>query len=50
MRSKLCSIRSGRRMARRRPYQQRRRAVPQPAIDFAVKGWNAVINTNLNGT
>jgi citronellol/citronellal dehydrogenase len=23
---------------------------PQPAIDFAVKGWNAVINTNLNGT
>ena len=23
---------------------------PQPAIDFAVKGWNAVIDTNLNGT
>lgn len=23
---------------------------PQAAIDFAVKGWNAVINTNLNGT
>lgn len=23
---------------------------PQPAIDFAVKGWNAVVNTNLNGT
>jgi citronellol/citronellal dehydrogenase len=23
---------------------------PQPAIDFSVKGWNAVINTNLNGT
>jgi citronellol/citronellal dehydrogenase len=22
----------------------------QPAIDFSVKGWNAVINTNLNGT
>ena len=22
---------------------------PQPAIDFSVKGWNAVINTNLNG-
>src|ERR1700756_5710990 len=23
---------------------------PQPAIDISVKGWNAVINTNLNGT
>jgi citronellol/citronellal dehydrogenase len=23
---------------------------PQSAIDFSVKGWNAVINTNLNGT
>ena len=23
---------------------------PQPAIDFSTKGWNAVINTNLNGT
>jgi citronellol/citronellal dehydrogenase len=23
---------------------------PQPAIDFSVKGWNSVINTNLNGT
>src|SRR5882757_3039954 len=23
---------------------------PQPAIDFSVKGWNAVINTNLSGT
>lgn len=23
---------------------------PQPAIDIAAKGWNAVINTNLNGT
>lgn len=23
---------------------------PQPAIDFSPKGWNAVINTNLNGT
>jgi citronellol/citronellal dehydrogenase len=23
---------------------------PQPAIDFPVKGWNAVINNNLNGT
>ena len=23
---------------------------PQPAIDFSVKGWNAIINTNLNGT
>ena len=23
---------------------------PQEAIDFAPKGWNAVINTNLNGT
>ncbi|KJC59147.1 short-chain dehydrogenase [Bradyrhizobium sp. LTSPM299] len=23
---------------------------PQPAIDFSSKGWNAVINTNLNGT
>lgn len=23
---------------------------PQPAIEFSVKGWNAVINTNLNGT
>jgi citronellol/citronellal dehydrogenase len=23
---------------------------PQPAIDFSVNGWNAVINTNLNGT
>ena len=23
---------------------------PQPAIDFSVKGWNAVINTNLTGT
>ncbi len=23
---------------------------PQHAIDFAVKGWNAVINNNLNGT
>ncbi|WP_371422456.1 SDR family NAD(P)-dependent oxidoreductase [Tardiphaga sp.] len=23
---------------------------PQPAIDFSVKGWNAVISTNLNGT
>jgi citronellol/citronellal dehydrogenase len=23
---------------------------PQPAIDFSIKGFNAVINTNLNGT
>ena len=23
---------------------------PQASIDFSVKGWNAVINTNLNGT
>jgi citronellol/citronellal dehydrogenase len=23
---------------------------PQPAIDFSVKGWNAVVATNLNGT
>jgi citronellol/citronellal dehydrogenase len=23
---------------------------PQPAIDFSAKGWNAVIDTNLNGT
>lgn len=23
---------------------------PQPAIDFSAKGWNTVINTNLNGT
>jgi citronellol/citronellal dehydrogenase len=23
---------------------------PQPAIDFSVKGWTAVIDTNLNGT
>lgn len=23
---------------------------PQPAIDYSAKGWNAVINTNLNGT
>lgn len=23
---------------------------PQPAIDFSEKGWNSVINTNLNGT
>ncbi len=23
---------------------------PQEAIDFSVKGWNAVIDTNLNGT
>jgi citronellol/citronellal dehydrogenase len=23
---------------------------PQHAIDFSVKGWNAVVNTNLNGT
>ena len=23
---------------------------PQSAIDFSVKGWNAVVNTNLNGT
>ena len=23
---------------------------PQPAIDFSIKGWNTVINTNLNGT
>lgn len=23
---------------------------PQPSIDFAFKGWNAVINNNLNGT
>ncbi|MGB3502683.1 MAG: SDR family oxidoreductase [Mesorhizobium sp.] len=23
---------------------------PQAAIDFAPKGWNAVVNTNLNGT
>jgi citronellol/citronellal dehydrogenase len=23
---------------------------PQPAIDFSIKGWNAVVNTNLNGT
>ncbi|MBN9065871.1 MAG: SDR family oxidoreductase [Rhizobiales bacterium] len=23
---------------------------PQAAIDFSTKGWNAVINTNLNGT
>lgn len=23
---------------------------PQPAIDFSTRGWNAVIDTNLNGT
>lgn len=23
---------------------------PQAAIDFSVKGWNSVVNTNLNGT
>lgn len=23
---------------------------PQPALDYSVKGWNAVIDTNLNGT
>jgi citronellol/citronellal dehydrogenase len=23
---------------------------PQAAIDYSIKGWNAVINTNLNGT
>jgi len=23
---------------------------PQPAIDYSAKGWNAVIDTNLNGT
>lgn len=23
---------------------------PQAAIDFSLKGWNAVVNTNLNGT
>ncbi len=23
---------------------------PQPAIDYSVKGWNAVIDTNLNGS
>lgn len=23
---------------------------PQPSIDYSVKGWNAVIDTNLNGT
>jgi citronellol/citronellal dehydrogenase len=23
---------------------------PQPAIDYSLKGWNAVIDTNLNGT
>lgn len=23
---------------------------PQPSIDFAPKGWNAVVNNNLNGT
>jgi citronellol/citronellal dehydrogenase len=23
---------------------------PQPAIEFSAKGWNTVINTNLNGT
>ncbi len=23
---------------------------PQPAIDFSPKGWNAVVNNNLNGT
>ena len=23
---------------------------PQPAIDFSVRGWNAVVNNNLNGT
>jgi NAD(P)-dependent dehydrogenase (short-subunit alcohol dehydrogenase family) len=23
---------------------------PQAAIDYSVKGWNAVIDTNLNGT
>src|SRR3979490_29884 len=23
---------------------------PQPAIDFSTKGWNAVIDTNLNGS
>ena len=23
---------------------------PQPALDFSIKGWNAVIDTNLNGT
>jgi len=23
---------------------------PQPAIDFSLKGWNAVVDTNLNGT
>jgi len=26
------------------------RQFPQPAIDFSIKGFNAVINTNLNGT
>ena len=23
---------------------------PQPALDYSVKGWNAVVDTNLNGT
>ena len=26
------------------------RGFPQAAIDFAPKGWNAVVDTNLNGT
>jgi len=34
----------------RQPDQQRRRTISASrGIDFSVKGWNAVINTNLNG-
>ena len=51
MRSTRCSTRSG-------PTHGRLDSLvnsaggqfPQAAIDFSVKGWNAVINTNLNGT
>jgi len=36
--------------ARRRAGQQCRWAISPAALDFTVKGWKAVIDTNLNGT
>ena len=51
MRSARCSTRSGPRMAALDILiNSAGGQFPQAAIDFSVKGWNTVINTNLNGT
>ena len=51
MRSMPCSTRSGLRTAASTCLVNSAGGqFPQAAIDFSVKGWNAVINTNLNGT